>query len=134
MFVVPFFLRAPLSSIIQWQLVPITVFLENHGKGICTAENVDEWLHENGFQKKKTWQVGDTVYVEIDTTKTTLRDFYSFEQLTVEQKRGTEECWRTFFVMKSISPDEKQSEKAWNENLENPFSKILGEIHTKMIV
>jgi hypothetical protein len=134
MFVVPFFLRAPLPSIIQWQLVPITLFLENHGKGLCTAENLEAWLSENGFAKKQSWQVGDTAYVEIDTTKTTLRDFYSFEQLTVEQKKGTEECWRTFFLMKSVSPDEKQSEKAWNENLENPFSKILGEIQRKIAV
>jgi hypothetical protein len=132
MFVVPFFLRAPLPSIIQWQLVPVTVFLENHGKGLCSAENIDEWLNENGFEKKQRWQVDDTVYVEIDSQKTTLRDFYSFEQLTLQQKRGTEECWRTFFMMKSACADEKQSEKAWNENLENPFSKILSEIQTKM--
>ena len=134
MFVVPFFLRAPLPSIIQWQLVPVTVFLENHGKGLCSVENIDEWLNENGFEKKQEWQVGDTVYVEIDIQKTNIRDFYSFEQLTLQQKRGTEECWRTFFVMKSISAEEKTSEKAWNENLENPFSKILEQIQTRMNV
>lgn len=132
MFIVPFFLRAPLPSIIQWQLVPITVFLENHGKGLCTAENLEEWLSENGFSKKQSWKVGDTAYVEIDREKTNLRDFYSFEQLTLEQKRGTEECWRTFFLMKPTSTEEKDSEKAWNENLENPFSKILMEIQRKV--
>jgi hypothetical protein len=134
MFVVPFFLRTPLPSIIQWQLVPITLFLENHGKGLCTAENLEEWLEENGFTKKQSWQVGDTAFVEIDITKTILRDFYSFEQLTLEQKRGTEECWRTFFIMKPVSADEKHSEKAWNENLENPFSKILMEIQQRLAV
>lgn len=131
MFIVPFFLRAPLGSIIQWNLVPITLFLENHGKGLCSTENGEEWLCENGFVKKQSWQVKDTLFVEVDETKMNLKEFYSYEQLTLEQKKGTEECWRTFFVMKSIEPDEKSTEKAWNENLENPFSKILEEIQTK---
>jgi hypothetical protein len=132
MFIVPFFLRAPIKSIIQWNLVPITLFLENHGKGLCSAESGEEWLSENGFVKKQSWQVNDIYFVEIDTEKTNLKEFYSFEQITFEQKKGTEECWRTFFVMKSVEPEEKSSEKAWNENLENPFSKILLEIRTKM--
>ena len=132
MFIVPFFLRAPIKSIIQWNLVPITLFLENHGKGLCSAESGEEWLSENGFVKKQSWQVNDIYFVEIDTEKTNLKEFYSFEQITFEQKKGTEECWRTFFLMKSIEPDELSSEKAWNENLENPFSKILLEIRTKM--
>lgn len=131
MFIVPFFLRAPIQSIIQWNLVPITLFLENHGKGLCSAENAEEWLNENGFIKKQSWQGKDILFVEVDVEKTNLREFYSFEQLTLEQKKGTEECWRTFFVMKSTENDEKSSEKAWNENLENPFSKILEEIQKK---
>lgn len=132
MFIVPFFLRAPIKSIIQWNLVPITLFLENHGKGLCTAESWEEWLSENGFIKKQSWQMNDIYFVEIDTENTNLKDFYSFEQLTLEQKKGTEECWRTFFVMKSVELNEKSSEKAWNENLENPFSKILNEIQRKL--
>ena len=131
MFIIPFFLRAPLASIIQWNLVPVTLFLENHGKGLCTAESAEEWLDENGFSAKEIWKKGDTVFVEVDVQRTNLKEFYSFEQLTTEQKRGTEECWRTFFLMKSLSSDEKKSEKAWNENLENPFSKILEEIQAK---
>jgi hypothetical protein len=132
MFIVPFFLRTPLASIIQWRLTPISLFLENHGKGLCVVENGEEWLNENGFVKKQTWLVDDILFVEVDIANTNLKEFYSFEQLTLEQKKGTEECWRTFFLMKSIEPDELSSEKAWNENLENPFSKILLEIRTKM--
>jgi hypothetical protein len=132
MFVVPFFLRAPLPSVIQWQLVPITLFLENHGKGLYSVENADEWLAENGFSVKRQWQEEDIVFVEIDTTKTNLSDFYSYEQLTVEQKKGTEECWRTFFVLKTENPDEKLSEKSWNENIENPFSKAILAIQRKI--
>lgn len=131
MFIVPFFIREPLSSIIQWNLVPITLFLENHGKGLCSTENGEAWLNENGFEKKQSWQGKDTLFVEVDVSKMNLKEFYSYEQLTLEQKKGTEECWRTFFVMKAVDTNEKSSAKAWNENLENPFSKILEEIQTK---
>ncbi len=132
MFVVPFFLRDPLPSVIQWKLIPVTLFLENHGKGLYVVENVDEWLTENGFLVKRQWKQADTVYAEIDTARTNLRDFYSYEQLTLEQKKGTEECWRTFFIMKSENPDEKLSEKAWNQNIENPFSNAILEIQNKL--
>jgi hypothetical protein len=134
MFVVPFFLRASLPSVIQWKLVPVTLFLENHGKGLYVVDNADEWLAENGFVVKRQWHEEEIVFAEIDATKTNLSDFYSYEQLTVEQKKGTEECWRTFFVLKTEDPDEKLSEKAWNQNIENPFSKAILAIQRKMNV
>jgi hypothetical protein len=134
MFVVPFFLRASLPSVIQWKLVPVTLFLENHGKGLYVVDNADEWLAENGFVVKRQWHEEEIVFAEIDATKTNLSDFYSYEQLTVEQKNGTEECWRTFFVLKTEDPDEKLSEKAWNQNIENPFSKAILAIQRKMNV
>lgn len=134
MFVVPFFLRPALSSLIQWNLVPITLFLENHGKLLCTADDPASWLAENGFAVKQIWKEKDTYFAEVDTAATSLADFYSFEQLTKTQQKGTQECWKTFFIMKS-KDNEPCSETAWNENIESPFDKTLQAIqdHMKII-
>jgi hypothetical protein len=129
MFVVPFFCRAPIQSLIPWSLQPIVVFLENRGKQLCQVDLPAEWLSENGFSVKNQWKVGDIVYVEVDAEKTALRDFYSFEQLSVQQQKGTEECWRTFFTMKSA--EDTMSSLAWNKNIESPFFDVLQEIQKK---
>lgn len=124
MFVVPFILRNELSSLYAWKLRPVLLFLENHGKHICSTDNPDEWLQENGFCVKKSWVYDSIVYAEIDEEKMSMKDFYSFEQLTTIQKRGTEECWRTFYIMES-PPNEKNSEWAWNSLFEESISKVL---------
>lgn len=131
MFVVPFFLRPALPSLIQWKLMPVTLFLENHGKHICSSEDPSSWLADNGFVTKQTWKEKDIFFAEIDTEKTIIRDFYSFEQLTKTQEKGTQECWRTFFVMKA-NEDTNESVTPWNENIENPFSKTILAIQKHM--
>lgn len=135
MFVVPFFLRPSLPNIIQWKLVPVTLFLENHGKHFCSVEDPIVWLSENGFHVKQTWHEGKgegkIVFAEIDTEKTKLQDFYSFEQLTKIQEKGTEECWRTFFIMRANDHD-KSSEIPWNENIDTPFDKAIESIQKYM--
>ena len=130
MFVIPFILRAPFSSLLRWQLQPVVLFLENHGKQLCSAETPVEWLSENGFSVRRSWVENEYYFAEIDDSKTILKDFYSFEQLTLQQKKGTEECWRTFYMMIS-PPDEKGSEKDWNECMEDPFRKVLTQIQAK---
>lgn len=129
MFVVPFFYRAPVKSLIEWSLQPVVVFLENRGKQLCQVDSPSEWLNENGFIVKQSWQQGNTLFVQIDSEKMKLRDFYSFEQVTLQQQKGTEECWRTFFLMKS--DEEPQSSMVWNKLLEPPFSNVLQEIQGK---
>ena len=129
MFVVPFVLRDSPASLIQWKLRPIVIFLENHGKHLCSTDSPEEWLRENGFVVKRAWREKDNYFAEIDSEKTALRDFYSFEQLTKEQKKGTEECWRTFFWLESPT-DEMGSEKTWNGTLEEPFYKVLESIYS----
>lgn len=124
MFVIPFILRNSFSSLCPWKLQPILLFLENHGKHICTADNPEEWLKENGFVVKRSWTHDSIVYAEIDEIQTCMKDFYSFEQLTTVQKRGTEECWRTFYMMES-PPNEKNSETAWNSCFDEPIRKAL---------
>jgi hypothetical protein len=118
---------------IQWQLVPVSLFLENHGKHLCNVDEADEWLEANGFVVKQTWIDGSLVFAEIDAEKTNLADFYSFEQLTKTQQKGTQECWRTFYLMKA-QPDEVTSEKAWNENIEDSFSNAIEKIRDYMKV
>jgi hypothetical protein len=132
MFVVPYFYEKPLPSIIGWQLQPITIFLENHGKHLYSTENPQQWLVENGFFSKKSWKENEILFVEVDTDKTKLKDFYSYEELTKEQRKGTEECWRTFFFMKTINPDEKDSEISWNQYFDGPIQKVLTSIQARV--
>jgi len=129
MFVVPFFYRTPVQSLISWHLQPIVVFLENRGKQICQVDSPRDWLTENGFHVKHQWQVADTLYVEVAEDRMNLSDFYSFEQLTLQQQKGTEECWRTFFLMNS--EEDPTSSATWNKNIEAPFFNVLQEIQIK---
>jgi hypothetical protein len=49
MFVVPFYTKPILPSLINWSLQPIALFLENRGKQICETDDPVAWLSENGF-------------------------------------------------------------------------------------
>lgn len=129
MFILPFFLQPAVPSGIPWGLQPITVFLENRGKQLCQVEDAEEWLQENGFVVKTSWKDKNIVFAEIDTAGTQLKDFYSFEQLTQQQQKGTEECWRTFFLMTSV--EEKDSCDAWNSFIDPILLPSLRAIQTK---
>jgi hypothetical protein len=130
MFVIPFFIRNPLKSLCAWKLTPISLFLENRGKNFYqleSSESIQEWLECNGFIMKKIWTENDCCFVEIDAEKTRIKDFYSYEQLTLQQTKGTEECWKTFFVMKSDKNDEN-SIQSWNELIEPSIQEKLKSI------
>lgn len=103
-------------------MTPITIFLENRGKGICKDDSPKEWLDLNGIYYDEIWQDGNTVYAKVNVEKTKLSDFYSFEQLTKTQSKGTEECWRTFFYM---------NEKTWDSMPDAVFSNILQKIASR---
>jgi hypothetical protein len=132
MFVVPFFYRTPVQSLIPWSLQPIVLFLENRGKQLCQVESPKEWLTDNGFVVKEKWQKDNILYVQVNPESMKLVDFYSFEQLTVQQQKGTEECWRTFFTMKSS--EDTESSMAWNKNIDKPFLTVIQEIQTKCML
>ena len=135
MFIVPFFIRNPLQSLCAWKLIPIAIFLANRGKTLYTLsedENPDEWLQQNGFVQKSRWKEGDALYVEIDSTKTNCKDFYSFEQVTTVQSKGMEECWKTFFCMKTQEVNDP-SLKSWNELFEPEVFSILQKIKARML-
>lgn len=122
-------MQKPPQSLISWHLQPISLFLDNRGKQLCEVDDADEWLTENGFGVKQKWIEQNMVFVEIDKETTKLSDFYSFEELTKQQQKGTEECWKTFFLLDS--EEEKESCKSWNENIEAPFLKVLNSIQMK---
>lgn len=100
-------------------MTPITLFLENRGKGICKDDSPKEWLELNGIYYEEIWQENDIIFAKVNTEKTNLADFYSFEQLTKVQEKGSEECWRTFFYM---------NEKTWDSIPDPIFSNILQRI------
>ncbi len=132
MFVVPFFYRTPVQSLIPWSLQPVVLFLENRGKQLCQVDSPKEWLAENGFVVKDQWQKDNILYVQVIPDSMRLSDFYSFEQLTLQQQRGTEECWRTFFLMKST--EDQKSSMAWNKNIELPFLNVVQEIQMRCML
>lgn len=105
MFIVPFIVREVPTSILQWKLQPITLFLENRGRGLCSAESPEEWLSVNDITVDTMWVENDICYAKVNPTTTTLADFYSFEQLTKTQTKGTEECWRTFYLLNEVNWD-----------------------------
>lgn len=122
MFLVPFIIRDELSSLIQLKLRPITLLLDNRGKSFCKTDNPAEWCEVNGISVEKQWKEKDMVFIKVDSTKTKLSDFYSFEQLTSSQTRGTEECWRTFYVL---------NEKTWDGLFESTIFEALKTIQQK---
>lgn len=135
MFIIPFFARTSLTSLCAWKLVPITIFLENRGKNLyrlSNDENADDWLQENGFFKKQSWQENEFMFVEVDVDRTKLKDFYSFEQLTSTQTKGIEECWKTFFIMNTKDTNDT-SLKSWNELFEPEIIGVLQKIKTRML-
>lgn len=119
MFIVPFIVRDVPSSILQWNLQPISIFLDNRGRALCTTDCPDEWLSVNGLHSSSRWIENDILYVMINPKETTLSDFYSFEQLTSVQSKGTEECWRTFYIL---------NEPTWDALIEPPFNEVVATI------
>lgn len=124
MLIVPYIVRNPLTSLLDWKLTPVTLFLENRGKSVCKDDSPKEWLELNGIHYDEMWQEKDTVFVKVNTEKTNMSEFYSFEQLTKVQTKGTEECWRTFFVM---------NEKTWDSIPEPIFSNLLQKILSRKL-
>jgi hypothetical protein len=122
MFIVPFIIRDSPPSILQWNLQPISLFLDNRGRALCTTDCPAEWLSINGIIADSTWTHKDVMYAMVNQTKTKLSDFYSFEQLTKSQSKGTEECWRTFYIL---------NEPTWDSFLDTSVVEALGTIQKK---
>jgi hypothetical protein len=48
------------------------------------------------------WNENGIYFAKVNPTETKLSNFYSFEQLTSLQTKGTEERWRKFFSMSLV--------------------------------
>jgi hypothetical protein len=131
MFVIPFYTKPILPSLINWSLQPIALFLENRGKQICETDDPVAWLSENGFFLKRSWKESGYFFAEIDSEKTRLQDFYSFEQVTREQQKGTEECWRTFFLLLPGLNETETSIHQWNDCIDDLFLEPLKLIQSR---
>ena len=119
MFIVPFIVRDAPPSILQWKLQPISLFLDNRGRALCITDCPEEWLSLNGISVDSIWREKDVIYAMVNEKETKLSDFYSFEQLTKSQSKGTEECWRTFYML---------NEPTWDAMIETPIIEALGSI------
>jgi hypothetical protein len=122
MFIVPFIIRDSPPSILQWNLQPISLFLDNRGRALCTTDCPEEWLSLNGIIATSVWTDKDVMYAMVNPKETKLSDFYSFEQLTKSQSKGTEECWRTFYIL---------NEPTWDAFLDTSIQGALGTIQKK---
>jgi hypothetical protein len=131
MFIVPFYTRTALPSLIKWSLIPITIFLDNRGKQLCETDEPEQWLVDNSFFVKSKWREGKILYVEIDIQSMELKEFYSFEEVTRIQQKGTEECWRTFFILKAGTGEATSSIKQWNDCIDETFVEALETIQKR---
>lgn len=139
MFVIPYFTKPFLSSTIDWAFLPTYIFLDNKGKQPWTCdESVEEILQtilpDNGFVYTKYEKHGNFLFVEIDSTKTNLQNFYSFEEVTKQKTKGTEECWRRFFLFVCKNPSEKHLETYWLSSMEPDFQTIFAHIQKKCML
>jgi len=114
MFVVPFYTKSQLPSLIKWSLVPITLFLDNRGKQICETDEPDLWLAENGFAVKSKWREGKILYAEIDVVSTDL-------------------CWRTFYLLKAGQGETLSSTNQWNDCIDELFVEPLTTIQKRCV-
>ncbi len=136
MFVIPYFTKPTIQTTIDWAFLPVYLFLDNKGRQfwICEeSENeiLQNVLPENGFYMKSYWKKGDKLFVEIDTEKTNIQNFYSFEEVTRKKEKGTEECWRRFFMFLCKKESEKHLETFWLYNLDKSFLEALESISQK---
>ena len=136
MFVIPYFTKPMIPTSIDWAFLPTYVFLDNRGRQLwsCTeskSEILETILPENGFVVKRWWMEGDFLFVNVDAEQMNLPNFYSFEEVTQKKEKGTEECWRRFFLFVCKRESEQHLETFWLQNLEPQFLLMLKSIALK---
>lgn len=123
MYLIPFFQQKEtgLSGIM---IIKVCIFLSHGGTALLEgfeATEVNSFCQENGFVSKRVFQKGEHIFIEIDSKKTDISSFYTFEEAFKTQN----ECWRTFVLAYSEGKD------SWNVNClfqGTPFSNVLEEI------
>jgi len=97
MFLIPFIYKK-IDSIYSTHI--FNIFL-NRGNLFLQMEQdeIKEFCDKNGIYYKKMVTIDERCYIEVDSKKTTLQDFYSyFENSDVE-------CWRKFILIGNYEED-----------------------------
>ena len=94
MFIVPYY-KSVDSNWTRYSL-----FLSNGGKELWSIENTIKPTHIKTILKKNDLiaigspvKLGSCYFVEIDTVKTNLAEFYTWDEVAFPS--GSEDCWRT---------------------------------------
>jgi hypothetical protein len=104
---VPFVLTKKESGL--FQMTRCTLFLSHAGKSIWQTDESGsisletlqtDYLGPNGFAVHDIQldTKRQTAYIQIDPTKTSFEDFYTWEEAL--QKQDKPECWRHFYFVK----------------------------------
>lgn len=84
-------------------LYPIHVFYIFLTRGVhflnLDSSEIDSFCYENGLYYAKKYMNGDYCYLDINTTKTKLDEFYSYFE------NSEAECWRKFIIVGDYSED-----------------------------
>ncbi len=98
---IPYWLQKKETSLLV--VYRLTLFLSDGGKSlwnIGSETNMktiqQEYLVENGFYCKALHEIKDCIFAEIDTTKTNLSSFYTWEEIQDVHEKKREDCFRTF--------------------------------------
>ena len=103
----------------------LSLFLSEGGRAlweIGSETNVkkiqEEYLEDNGFFCTSVDQWNDIYFAPIDSTKTDIKSFYTWEELQESQGKRRDECFRTF-----VFCYEQPQEKTWfhSEVCHQPF-------------
>lgn len=84
------------------KMTSLKVFLGLGGKALWRTDETalsheqvkEEYLLPNGLIPKRMFEVASILFVEIDSAKTNLQDFYTWEEALIQSSKP--ECWRTF--------------------------------------
>jgi hypothetical protein len=96
----------------EFTLWRFTLFLSHAGKalwetetpGMLTIAKIQkEYCSPNGLEAKtiRLHPEKNIAYIEIDTTKTTFSDFYTWEESIIRPEKP--ECWRHFYFIEDIN-------------------------------
>jgi hypothetical protein len=109
MFLIPFIHRTNLN------VHYIYVFL-NQGKMFIQEDNIEEFLEINCMFPKKIVSDNEYSYIEIDTEKTDIKSFYTYNE------SAAFECWRRFTIFED---DALHTNETVPEFIKNVLKKIL---------
>lgn len=131
----PYFLTKQQGAL---QKTRLTVFLANGGRRLWETEEptvtkkelLDNYLELNGIYANHIHFSKGIIYIEIDPEKTSLSDFYTWEEAHKHPQKP--ECWRHFYFFQDslnaawFSPKASQLDVEFNDgNIQEYYEDIL---------